>query len=84
MLYLWTSIRRNDIRIQGDHTTEESLHRLIIEKKLLVGYAGNMDAEWEDFKEVVEAVSLEVLGTRPRRIKEQHLYQNTQDLIIQR
>ena len=43
-----------------------------------------MDGEWKNFKEVVETVSLEVLGTRPRRIKEQHLSQNTRDLITQR
>ena len=44
----------------------------------------NFDDKWENFKEVVETVSLEVLGTRPKRIKEQHLSQNTRDLTTQR
>ena len=44
----------------------------------------SLDAEWDQFKEVVESVSLEVLGTRPRRAKQQHLSQDTWDLITQR
>ena len=42
------------------------------------------DCIWGQFKETVTDVSVEILGKRPRKVKEQHLSQKTKDLLIQR
>ena len=48
----------------------------------------NMDSEvdlegmWKAFSQTVSDVSLEVLGKRPQKAKEQHLSQKTKNLLI--
>ena len=44
----------------------------------------SLDGEWELVKEGIKEVSMEVLGQRPRRRKQQHLSQETKDLITER
>ena len=44
----------------------------------------NLESIWGQFKQTVTDVSMEILGKRPRRVKEQHLSQKTKDLLIQR
>ena len=44
----------------------------------------SLSGMWEQFKGVVGEASMEVLGSRPRRIRQQHLSQATRDLISQR
>ena len=39
---------------------------------------------WDNFKETMKNVSLEVLGKQPRKVQEQHLSQKTKDLLVQR
>ena len=39
---------------------------------------------WGQFKQTVTDVSMEILGKRPRKVKEQHLSQKTKNLLIQR
>jgi len=43
-----------------------------------------LEDTWEKFKETVHSVSLEVLGDRPRKRRQQHLSQETKDLIRKR
>ena len=45
----------------------------------------DLESMWDNFKETIKSVSLEVLsGKQPRKVKEQHLSQKTKDLLIQR
>jgi len=44
----------------------------------------NLENMWENFKRTVTDVSMEVLGKRPRKVKERHLSQKTKDLLVQR
>lgn len=44
----------------------------------------SLEGKWEQLKEVIGESSLEVLGTRPRRARQQHLSLETRDLIAQR
>ncbi|XP_063691186.1 uncharacterized protein LOC134823581 [Bolinopsis microptera] len=44
----------------------------------------NLEDMWRNLSQTVTDVSLEVLGKRPRKAKEQHLSRNTKDLLIQR
>ena len=44
----------------------------------------SLEGQWRQLKEVVGEVSLEVLGARPKRIRQQHLSLETRDLIAQR
>ena len=44
----------------------------------------NLDNEWEFIKEGIREVSINVLGQQPRRRKQQHLFQETKDLISER
>ena len=44
----------------------------------------NLESIWGQFKQTVTDVSMEILGKRPRKVKEQHLSQKTKDLLIQR
>ena len=44
----------------------------------------SLEGKWGQIKEVITEASLEVLGTRPRRVREQHMSRETRDLIIQR
>ena len=43
-----------------------------------------MEGKWEQLKGVVGQASLEVLGTGPRRVRQQHLSLEIRDLIAQR
>ena len=43
----------------------------------------NLESIWGHFKQTVTDVSMEILGKRHRRVKEQHLLQKTKDLLIQ-
>ena len=42
----------------------------------------NLESIWGQFKQTVTDVSMEILGKRLRRVKEQHLSQKTKDLLI--
>ncbi|XP_063686061.1 uncharacterized protein LOC134819840 [Bolinopsis microptera] len=44
----------------------------------------NLEDMWDNFKQTVTDVSMEVLGKRPRKVKEQHLSQTSKNLIEQR
>ncbi|KAL5266167.1 hypothetical protein ACHWQZ_G006724 [Mnemiopsis leidyi] len=44
----------------------------------------DLEGMWKAFSQTVSDVSLEVLGKRPRKAKEQHLSQKTKNLLIQR
>ena len=44
----------------------------------------DLESMWDDFKESVSQVSMEVLGQRPRRSKDRHLSQKTKDLLVER
>ena len=44
----------------------------------------DLESMWDNFKQTISDVSMEVLGRRPRKIKEQHLSQKTKDLLVQR
>ena len=44
----------------------------------------DLDKEWESIRDGIKEVSMEVLGQRPRRRKQQHLSQETKDLIAER
>ena len=44
----------------------------------------DLDKEWEAMREGIKEVSMEVLGQRPRRRRQQHLSQETKDLIVER
>ena len=44
----------------------------------------NLDEEWGQVRDSIKEVSMEVLGERPRRRKQQHLSQETKDLIAER
>ena len=44
----------------------------------------NLDGEWTLVKDTIKEVSMEVLGERPRRRKQQHLSQETKSLIAER
>ena len=44
----------------------------------------NLDEEWTSVRDTIKEVSLEVLGERPRRRKQQHLSQETKRLIAER
>ena len=44
----------------------------------------SLEGQWGQMKEVIDEVSLEVLGTRPRRVRQQHLSHETRDLIAKR
>ena len=44
----------------------------------------NLEDMWDNFKQTVNDVSMEVLGKRPRKVKEQHLSQTSKNLIEQR
>ena len=44
----------------------------------------DLECMWNNFKKTISDVSMEVLGKRPRKIKEQHLSQKTKDLLDQR
>ena len=44
----------------------------------------DLEHMWGQFKQTVSDVSMEVLGKRPPKVKEQHLSQKTKDLLIQR
>ena len=44
----------------------------------------DLDKEWEAIRDGITEVSMEVLGQRPRRRKQQHLSQETKDLIAER
>ena len=44
----------------------------------------DLERMWGQFKQTVSDVSMEVLGKRPPKVKEQHLSQKTKDLLIQR
>ena len=44
----------------------------------------DLDKEWEVIRDGIKEVSMEVLGQRPRRRKQQHLSQETKDLIAER
>ena len=44
----------------------------------------NLDKEWEAIRDGITEVSIDVLGQRPRRRKQQHLFQETKDLIAER
>ena len=43
-----------------------------------------LEGKWGQMKEVIGEASLEVLGTRPRRVRQQHLSHETRDLISKR
>ena len=44
----------------------------------------NLDEEWGSIRDTIKEVSMEVLGQRPRRRRQQHLSQETKDLIDER
>ena len=44
----------------------------------------DLESMWDDFKESVSQVSMEVLGQRSRRRKDRHLSQKTKDLLVER
>ena len=44
----------------------------------------NLESIWGQFKQAVTDASMEILGKRPRKVKEHHLSQKTKDLLIQR
>ena len=44
----------------------------------------NLESTWDNFKQSVTQVSMEVLGQRPRRRKDRHLSQKTKDLLVER
>ena len=44
----------------------------------------DLESMWDDFKQGVSQVSMEVLGQRPRRRKDRHLSQKTKDLLVER
>ena len=44
----------------------------------------DLERMWGQFRQTVSDVSMEVLGKRPPKVKEQHLSQKTKDLLIQR
>ena len=44
----------------------------------------DLESMWDNFKESVSQVSMEVLGQRPRRRKDRHLSQKTKDLLAER
>ena len=44
----------------------------------------NLESTWDNFKQSVTQVSMEVLGQRPRRRKNSYLSQKTKDLLVER
>ena len=43
-----------------------------------------LESTWDNFKQSVTQVSMEVLGQKPRRRKDRHLSQKTRDLLVER
>ena len=44
----------------------------------------DLESMWDNFKSTVSQVSMDILGQRPRRRKEQHLFQKTRDMLVKR
>ena len=44
----------------------------------------DLECMLDNFKQTVSDMSMEVLGKRPQKAKEQHLSQKTKDLLVQR
>ena len=44
----------------------------------------NLESTWDNFKQSVTQVSMELLGQRPRRRKDRHLSQKTKDFLVER
>ena len=42
----------------------------------------DLENMWSNFRDTVTEISIEVLGKRPRRMEEQHLSQQTKDLLM--
>ena len=44
----------------------------------------DLENMWENFRDTITDVSIEVLGKRPRKTREEHLSQKTKDLLVKR